>query len=173
VIFGIVTLLVYFFIDRQIGIEDPNPSPTSKDRIELEYATLNSEVQRRGDLLASHGRIFIAASFVLLGAAANIQNTFTRPLLVWFTLTIYLVFLFFSVLPSRMLDSIALARLRGIEQCVEPTFEVHCFMLNEIKDNKKNPNLHFWVSWRRRLWMIFLAIIIIFGSFIQLNAAYS
>lgn len=154
-IVGLAIFLLYFVLHNRLKRADETCSLTLDENLLLkEYDVLREEVGRRGNLLAVHGTIFVVASLILLGQGAMQDKYEMRTGLVFGALGIYFLFLFVMVHPTRRLDEISYARLRGIEK--QMSFEAFRFV-------KEKADPDFWVQIRRFVWGWFSLPVVIAG----------
>jgi hypothetical protein len=157
--FGFLVSILYFVL-QQTKKSKTKDLPTDKDKQELEYKTLNENVQSRGESTLVSGTIILTASVLVM--VESLRNDLAGVLLVVAVLTslaLYAVWLL-AYSTTRRLDDFCLARMRELEEKLG--INIHRLLYDEVQKRT-------WYRAGRLIqWMLFFWILLVFGLIILL-----
>lgn len=170
IIIGLLISVVYFFLQSTSnedltaaveGLVDENNGPRmpgypERMHLELEYETLNRNVEERGKQTLTTGSIVLAASFLVMGEAfsLSVKDILLLPIIVIISVLLFGSWLLFYATTKR-LDDICYERMR----CIEAFYgtRVHRLLWDRARGAP-------WYQFGRLLtWQLPFWILIIFG----------
>lgn len=171
IIIGVVVFIAYFFLQSMSEKDqlkarewrDENKvliKPKDDDNLNLEYETLNKNVDERGNQTLLSGSIILVASFLIMLEALRLDpnSIVLLPFVILISILLYGYWLTLFA-STRKLDSICFERMRAIEKI--KGIQVHRLLYK----TQKKPEYQFG----RLLYMqVIFGILILFGIIILL-----
>lgn len=166
---GVITSVLYYLlqgegeenVDKgQVNAEHLMPRE-DRDRLRLEYETLNENVQSRGHQTLVAGSIILAASVLIMVEGLNGSlHGWLLFMAVMASLALYGVWLM-AYSTTKRIDDICHRRMRQIESRLG--IEVHGLLWERIRSR-------WWYRYGRSIyWQVFFWILLVLGLFIMLR----
>jgi hypothetical protein len=165
---GVILAVTYFLLPNPPHADEAARVPRETDpkedynRRKLEYETLNSDINARGEGAVLAGTIFVTASVLILAQATS-GPIVTRIILCFASMTIYSIWLFGIYYTARRLDALTYSRLHEIEARLR--IDAHAYVRRIADDT-------FWFRLRSNIWAVILLALSFVGFLILLQTCY-